>query len=1330
MQRITKNTFTDGRNTDIDQQMLDPKSYVDAHNLTLVGDGKFLGIKDFAGTLPVGDVTGGIVDNLESNVKSVYGKYRINDIDGVNCVTNFITARQAGDLGAFYITVYDLDNNILYYLHQETGLPVDYFDQHRIVDARVFPENGVDYIYFSDGYSEMRQLRCEIPTGAADYFLTAYDLSLQRRGANGTVDFVSVTATGTLLSGTYQYAYRMVDPVRKKFTKWSSLTNPVHVYQNAKTGDNAVYSAVGASTNFAINLTITPTADELTNFDYYQLAVIENIYPVTSAVQPASLLTIESVSTPSASYTHKANEKIGLIPIEELVVDLAAIKSVKTLAIKQNRLFGGNVKYHNLEFDNGEPEITSGAVTTPAGSFTDGFSDHNFSSVARGHFRDETYRFVIVYRDKFGNKAPAKVLDLSTVTGNQIASGLFDVRFPGRNVSSAYTLFSTSGDLQSLGLSLTGIHNHPTWAVGFEIARAKRIKRILFQTPTIPMVTVTGIGALDDYPSLATTGDASFFVKTPYPDAQPQINSPVYVPKNLFWPEPRHVRLATGASGSGLAITKIGEAQLTVLDKTGNLVREDTYYNMVFPPASMYGDRTPYAFGGFEKLETVDYCIAKAHINNFETGVTAGDSLSTKISGTFASLLDGDYYFDSGWSGKTIDARVTGIKNYVFQDNLTEGQVLSGNKIMQYNQLSGVGINWGSEPKVQKNAIIETTTSVREPITLGGLTFANGVLNNWNPAADPQVRIVGSSGPRYQVATAISNGYINTYSNFTNNTNYIHAFRIANVINDIGDDRYGDVDAPHEFISTGASYFFTEAELANVQAGNQVDVDIDVFGGDCFVAAHTFKVADSAYSVVNQPKSNTPATADSFGDLSTKWGGRFYQNGQATSGDFHPVLSLPVAVESASQFIQIVLESEYNGGVMERDIFSGSNGEGDFPINEIIEEGALRSPLTYKYNVNISKQNDQKVYFTKQPFSFQQYDFKARIPYSDLKIYNSDVQGFDVFRVGNFYDLEENKGAITKLALAGDSLYGIQETGVVYLPTGQSQLQQTDAGILAVGTGDVIGRPIIIDQMRGGQHMNAVVETGQVVYIPDNINKNIYILQGQGQVPLTSITQMRADTLFGTIFDNTIDENLLIGIRDPQRKEFWLIDNLNHRCEVYSEKLGQTGTWMGNYEFFDPLDSTSSKCVGFAYGNNNLYLIADKLVAGKSQLTAHAMYKGDMHSMFGVTKTPRVSFVVNPDSDISKTFDNQAFIANARLATVDRVVEREPELGNQTSTGQSLDTEQVEGNYRKKTLRDSVGARLRGLRMLTTIYWKTGADDEATLSSVLTKYRHSARTPF
>ena len=103
-------------------------------------------------------------------------------------------------------------------------------------------------------------------------------------------------------------------------------------------------------------------------------------------------------------------------------------------------------------------------------------------------------------------------------------------------------------------------------------------------------------------------------------------------------------------------------------------------------------------------------------------------------------------------------------------------------------------------------------------------------------------------------------------------------------------------------------------------------------------------------------------------------------------------------------------------------------------------------------------------------------------------------------------------------------MYSIHENGIIYLPTGERQLEQSDAGTLAVRSGDVIGQHLIIDSERGCQHPRDIVETGSIIYIPDNGNRSIYALSGQQLQPITG----HNETVFRSMFESRIDGKYLI----------------------------------------------------------------------------------------------------------------------------------------------------------------------------------------------------------
>src|SRR6185436_19614636 len=113
------------------------------------------------------------------------------------------------DGGNFKIWCYDTENDNLYELFEEPT-EANYFTEDRVVDAVRYAENGIDILYFTDFSNEIRQLRCEISSYTPN-FISEDDLSLQKRGANGSIVLSNISTGGSLLSGTYQFAYRMLD---------------------------------------------------------------------------------------------------------------------------------------------------------------------------------------------------------------------------------------------------------------------------------------------------------------------------------------------------------------------------------------------------------------------------------------------------------------------------------------------------------------------------------------------------------------------------------------------------------------------------------------------------------------------------------------------------------------------------------------------------------------------------------------------------------------------------------------------------------------------------------------------------------------------------------------------------------------------------------------------------------------------------------------------------------------------------------------------------------------------------------------------------------------
>lgn len=1304
MYKLTKNSFSGGRNSDINVADIQPNQYQAAHNIDIVANGNFFALENIKGTTGLAVLA---EDDTTREIGSYPCKFSINGTL-TYCIV-YITMSSA--TGKFNIWTFDTENSVLYALYQESYAN-GYYTDDRVVDIINYPENGIDHIYFTDGFNELRHLICSITTPWVANSLTAFDLALQRRGANGAVTLSTIASGGSLLSGTYQFAYRMCNPSTKKFTKWSSITNPIHVYDSSNTS-NPVYAGIGLPTTRGITVTVTPSATEVAavaTLPYVQLAVIENI-GVTPAIS-VSLQSFVSFVGTSVNINYLSNTRVDSIPLDSFLIDDAQILNAKTLRSSNNRLFLGNVNYVDLEFNSsfGAPGISSGSIikatsATIGGTQGDSYSSDLFSSKYIGHWRDEVYRYGAIYKDKYGNRSYVSPLDMSAVTGNQISGGLKDMKFPARSVSNAYTLFNSNGYMQGLGINLSLV-NHPTWAVEMEIVRVPRKKNIQFQSPIIPMMVVNGIGALKNYPSTFTTatGNNVFNTSANMSSAQPMTAGKVMVPKNMFWPEGRNINKFS----TDIPATFINNGEV-YLD---NGATSCTYsFSMLFPTANMYGDTTPivndlsnaFVYTGTEVIDFVDQALLKLNYQGFpppsKSPYVIGEDINTNISGNFYAVLDGDYYYDSGWVAKPVPLPTyngTAITSYQFYDNLSPTAPVAGTAVMDYAALQTTGYKFGFQPSIQRSAVVALSINgyLRDPTALGS-SFANGVLN---PIGSGGGFIVGSAGARYQTSSQLNSSYLpeGTSYNLPNNT-YCTAVDIVNVKIGLTDNRYGDIDSLHLYQSTGATYTFSSAEQTALQAGSQVTVNLDIWGGDCFVAPHTFKICDSTYSVTNSRK---PVGAqDSVATLNNKWGG-YFLNG------FAGAICLPVAVENAAQYITVVLESEYNGGVRDHDILTTATTSNGVPILNNSTKDTCRIPLSYRYNFNLSRSNYQKVFSTLLQFSFQQFHFGARVPYSNIKIYNSDQSGFDIFFISDFIDLPEQRYDITSLAVAADMLYAIQEKGIVYLPTSSRQIEETDATTLAVSSGVVIGRPIIISSERGSQHLRGIVETGSLVYIPDNKNKDIYALAGTDLKPITE----NNSTLMRTIFTTQLDGNDVKGVYDFVRNQFLLI--IPSQIQVYNQ---DKGLWVGDYE-----------CIaqGGVY-QRGLYLTGFQ--GGSGSLRINSLYTGTLNILFGNTVDPRIDIVVNPDEAFAKTFDVWMIDSSDKLSTADIQVIYDTSSSTSTISGLNLAIPNIENNYRLPLGKDQNGFRLRGMRMLATIHWGSLT---AQLKSIFTKYRYSKRTPF
>jgi len=533
--KLHKNTFEGGLNTDVDKNTIPSNQYEAASGVTISNDGnygKLSAIKDSvkAATLIA---NASISDYDDIHIMDMIPA-RIKTGASTNVEGAIIFVYNDNGSGTFQVYAFT-PTSTMTQLYTET---VSLSDDKRFIDAVIYRENDIDYVYFADYQEALKKIACDTTQTLP---LKREQILLLQTGFRGRIDDIDIETGngGDLLCGTYQFSFRLFNSTKNRYTKWSVLTNPVVIGMSHPSNEQP-YGGVGFISDANIELNYSFEQNYVTNslYDFVQFAVIENIDGTkeasltVKALAPVALSNVAAGTNITYDYsTNVAAEE--LLTIDALTVDDAAIKSVRTLQIKHNRLIGGNVIYHELAYNHGsgDPIVASGSSPTIS-ALTGAMAYSNYENATNkvGYWRGEVYRFAISYFDEFGNYSRPKILDLSGITDNKATVGT-DIRFPERSNGLYGTLLNASSNVQAMYLNLTGIDNHPTWAKGFVILRVPRKKKIQFQTPLVPSVLVQPAQAKGDYPDQRKDELGQLLdvlnVEAANPDG-------TYVPKNFF----------------------------------------------------------------------------------------------------------------------------------------------------------------------------------------------------------------------------------------------------------------------------------------------------------------------------------------------------------------------------------------------------------------------------------------------------------------------------------------------------------------------------------------------------------------------------------------------------------------------------------------------------------------------------------------------------------------------------------------------------------------------------------------------------------------------------
>ena len=260
-------------------------------------------------------------------------------------------------------------------------------------------------MYFVDGFNVQR--RFVLDDSVYLTYTSVDELSVPRlKASSSTINNAEVGLAGTLLAGTYQFAFRLKNTTIGNFTKWSLFTNPIPIIPE---NQGVVYGgAVGEVTDKSIELDVVVTNDEEALYDVIELATIKNNTGENITQEVAFVSTHEIIDNTNVIVYAGAEAEYEL-PVTEIVVDDAAVETVETIVETNNRVIVGSVKYFDRLLSDANGAIKNAVSIKRSVDYADVDDSQRYV----GHFRKEVYRYGLTYVDRYGNWSAVKPLDFT-----------------------------------------------------------------------------------------------------------------------------------------------------------------------------------------------------------------------------------------------------------------------------------------------------------------------------------------------------------------------------------------------------------------------------------------------------------------------------------------------------------------------------------------------------------------------------------------------------------------------------------------------------------------------------------------------------------------------------------------------------------------------------------------------------------------------------------------------------------------------------------------------------------------------------------------------------
>lgn len=284
------------------------------------------------------------------------------------------------------------------------------------------------------------------------------------------------------------------------------------------------------------------------------------------------------------------------------------------------------------------------------------------------------------------------------------------------------------------------------------------------------------------------------------------------------------------------------------------------------------------------------------------------------------------------------------------------------------------------------------------------------------------------------------------------------------------------------------SPFYAISERISI---NNININRKLRGGDCFINVNTIRMQTNFIDPDTQINDTIVGMADNK-VISDTWVVNYKGINQEEATDFSKINRSDINASKIGTWYTYKSRSNYNMAFRCEDKSHADemnrmgNWRSFYPIRDIDVSAANKVPESNILNLGMSSVLSAKRYYnmTSEDVPYDNTNYENRICFSNPYVKGSFENGYRIFQGLSYQDYTRAYGKITKILSFAQSLFCVFEHGCAIIPINEKALISTTEGqsIHMYGSGVLPDQITVISQNYGSRWKSSIIQTPNGIY--------------------------------------------------------------------------------------------------------------------------------------------------------------------------------------------------------------------------------------------------------